>query len=860
VIAAALTAVVLLAQTPALSEDCGGDADTLAREAETLLAEAGPMPSAAALDRARRLYRRARLLSPSAPFSLRAADLASAAGDEEEGGDLLSEAAEGDPKLVSPAERLILARRAEARRQWRDAIAHYGLLRAALASDPGAIAWVDGKIRRLEVEVEAQAISAPAIGQPPPEARLALADGRRALAVGDLPKARERLTLAWKLSPGYVEAALALAALETRESRAPEAIRAYRDALAADPNRLEALVGLANVLWDEPDRAAKEESLSLLDRAAAARPDAISLLKLAATRWAEWGDAAKALNRIDAYRRRAGAGEKRATENFREILARRVDAQLSGEAEPGAEPSPSEAPLEGASPAIEQWKIAQAYFRRGDPASLASALEYLGEAERLDPAFARAPELAGAVHEKRGELALARAAYERAIAADPSRAATYERLALLLDRQPGKAADAEEAWRRAEQAGSSEALFHLAETAGRGGRRGEALSLYRRYLAESPGGVHAEDVSRAIAALESSRRVSVVVLGLALLFVVLAAGAFAYRRVAGRTFEEWLREEPARAREARPVVGRLRHEVLKHGGLLLADAANRLSEPDPEARRAAARLLLSRLFGSRGREGRGGLIHQASDAFARLNALAEEDGHRLNLERKDRLFSPIAEGCRVLRGLEPALSRIAEGPEEVEENDVRHVAEGLRRAAALFRSNTGAEVSRLLDEASSTRVRLSELQDVLLRVCAEKGVAPPPVLEPLGVLLRDSSRSIAVRVDRGDWDTIWRNLLANALDAAGAMPVSDVRLGVSAELLRDPVTGAPTARFILADNLPGALTAEMIRGRAADRGWGIVADLVRRHDGTADVRPAPAPGYGKGVVLELPALEPEGPA
>jgi tetratricopeptide (TPR) repeat protein len=856
VIAAALTAVVLLAQAPGSTEDCGGDADALAREAETLLAEAGPRPSGATLDRARRLYRRARLLSPSAPFSLRAADLASAAGDEEESGDLLSEAAEGDPKLVSPAERLILARRAEARRQWRDAIAHYGLLRAALASDPGATAWVDGKIRRLEVEVEAQGISAPAVGQPPPEARLALAEGRRALAIGDLPKARERLTLAWKLSPGYVEAALALAALETRESRAPEAIRAYRDALAADPNRLEALVGLANLLWDEPDRAAKEESLSLLDRAAATRPDAISLGKLAATRWAEWGDAAKALNRIDAYRRRAGAGEKRATENFRETLARRVDAQLSGEAEPGAEPSPSEA----SSPAIDQWKIAQAYFRRGDPASLASALEHLSEAERLDPAFARAPELAGAVYEKRGELALARAAYERAIAADPSRAATYERLALLLDRQPGREADAEEAWRRAEQAGSSEALFHLAETARRRGPRGEALSLYRRYLAESPGGVHAEDVSRAVAALESSRRVSVVVLGLALLFVILALGAFAYRRVAGRTFEEWLREEPARAREARPVVGRLRHEVLKHGGLLLADAANRLSEPDPEVRRAAARLLLTRLFGSRGREGRGGLIHQAFDAFARLNALAEEDGHRLNLERKDRLFSPVAQGCRVLRRLEPALSRIAEDPEKVDENDVRHVAEGLQRAAALFRSNSGAQISHLLNEASSTRVRLSELQDVLLRVCAEKGVTPPPVLEPLGLLLRDSARSIAVRVDRGDWDTIWRNLLANALDAAGALTISEVRLGVSAELLRDPVTGAPTARFILADNLPGALTAEMIRGRAADRGWGIVADLVRRHDGTADVGPAPAPGYGKSVVLELPALEPEGSA
>ncbi len=857
-IAAALTAVVLLAQAP---EDCGADADALAREAETLLAEAGPRPPSPTLERARRLYRRARLLSPSAPFSLRAADLASAVGDEEESGDLLSEAAEVDAKLLSPAERLILARRAETRRQWRDAIAHYELLRAALVSDPRATAWADEKIRRLEVEAEAQSISAPAVGQPPPEARLALAEGRRALAAGDLPKARERLTIAWKLSPGYVEAALALAALETRENRAPEAIRAYRDALAADPARLEALVGLANVLWDEPDRAAKEESLSLLDRAAAARPDALSLTKLAAIRWAEWGDAAKALNRIDAYRRRAGGEEKRATENLRETLARRVDALLSGGGVPGAaEPSPSEAPPEGSSPAIDQWKIAQAYLRRADPESLASALEHLGQAERLDPAFARAPELAGAVHEKRGELVLAQAAYERAISADPSRAATYERLALLLDRQPGKAADAEEAWRRAEQAGSSEALFHLAETARGRGRRGEALALYRRYLAESPGGVHAEEVSRSIAALASRRRVSLFAAAAALLFLILAGGAFAYRRFGGRTFEEWLREEPARAREARPIVGRLRHEVVKHGGLLLADAANRLSEPDAEVRRETARLLLARLLGSRESQGRGGLIHQASDAFARLRVLAEEDGHRLNLERKDPLFSPLSEGCRVLRGLEPALSRIAEDPEEVDENAVQRIAEGLRRAAALFRSNRGAQISRLLDEASSTHVRLPDLREVLARLCAEKGIDPPPVLEPLGPLGQDPSTTIGLRVDRGDWETIWRNLLGNALDAAAALPIPEVRLGVSAELLRDAVTGAPMARFVLADNVPGALTSEMIRGRAADRGWGIVADLVRRHDGTADVGLAPAPGYGKGVVLELPALEPEVPA
>ena len=47
----------------------------------------------------------------------------------------------------------------------------------------------------------------------------------------------------------------------------------------------------------------------------------------------------------------------------------------------------------------------------------------------------------------------------------------------------------------------------------------------------------------------------------------------------------------------------------------------------------------------------------------------------------------------------------------------------------------------------------------------------------------------------------------------------------------------------------------MIRGRAAERGLGVVADLVRIHEGTVAVGPPPAPGYTKGIVLELPALE-----
>jgi hypothetical protein len=161
----------------------------------------------------------------------------------------------------------------------------------------------------------------------------------------------------------------------------------------------------------------------------------------------------------------------------------------------------------------------------------------------------------------------------------------------------------------------------------------------------------------------------------------------------------------------------------------------------------------------------------------------------------------------------------------------------------------------VLDEASATRVRFTDLSDLLAGVRAEAGLDSSSDLEALG-LFRDGTRSVAVRVERSDWETIWRNLFGNAIAAAGGALGPELRLGISAEMLRDPVTGTPSVSFVLADNLSGWLTTEMIRGRAAERGWGVVADLVRRHEGALDVVAAPGPGYRKGIRIELPAFEP----
>ena len=110
-----------------------------------------------------------------------------------------------------------------------------------------------------------------------------------------------------------------------------------------------------------------------------------------------------------------------------------------------------------------------------------------------------------------------------------------------------------------------------------------------------------------------------------------------------------------------------------------------------------------------------------------------------------------------------------------------------------------------------------------------------------------------MRVPGSDWETIWRNLFGNAI-AAAQSDGRHAQLGLGIERRRDPVTGEAIARLSLADDVPGTVTAEMIRGRAVDRGWGIIADLVRRNGGSVDVA-VTSPPWRKAIVLEFPAAE-----
>jgi hypothetical protein len=65
-------------------------------------------------------------------------------------------------------------------------------------------------------------------------------------------------------------------------------------------------------------------------------------------------------------------------------------------------------------------------------------------------------------------------------------------------------------------------------------------------------------------------------------------------------------------------------------------------------------------------------------------------------------------------------------------------------------------------------------------------------------------------------------------------------------------------RFALADNGPGALTTESIRGRSAGTDWSAVEELVRSHRGSIAVAPSIDKQFARRLLIELP-VEPGAP-
>src|SRR5262245_23614524 len=155
--------VAALAASPDEPAGCIKDGDDLYAEADALMAEAARDPQGPALSRTRERLRAARRLSPSVDRTLQGADLAFAAGDAEEGVDLLAAAAERNNGKLTPAELFLVARRAEERRRWREAIARYAALARMLDERGEDGSLIQAHLRPLILEAEAAEVAPPGI-------------------------------------------------------------------------------------------------------------------------------------------------------------------------------------------------------------------------------------------------------------------------------------------------------------------------------------------------------------------------------------------------------------------------------------------------------------------------------------------------------------------------------------------------------------------------------------------------------------------------------------------------------------------------------------------------------------------------
>jgi len=74
----------------------------------------------------------------------------------------------------------------------------------------------------------------------------------------------------------------------------------------------------------------------------------------------------------------------------------------------------------------------------------------------------------------------------------------------------------------------------------------------------------------------------------------------------------------------------------------------------------------------------------------------------------------------------------------------------------------------------------------------------------------------------------------------------------------DPVTGLETLALRFRDNAPRPLTDAILRGRRIERGLGLAADLLARHQGVMNVETIEREqraGWTKAVVVRLPRAE-----
>lgn len=276
------------------------------------------------------------------------------------------------------------------------------------------------------------------------------------------------------------------------------------------------------------------------------------------------------------------------------------------------------------------------------------------------------------------------------------------------------------------------------------------------------------------------------------------------------------------------LIGRLRHELLKHRIGAVADAIKALASGQSSA---AQRLFLrERVFG-------GEPLLKAWEGH--LRALARTLGPHAGVLRTDAGFHSADRTIRALVAQQEAFT-------------LGQPAAIRRMQAAYARLRRfDDQLLALLTQLSRTVIDRSLLEEVLTSVGEEYAVSQV-ALAP--VLITPPDELVAVEVYRTDLMLVLKNLLRNAILAVGRSP-EPRQVALDVELAMLP-TGEEIVRLRVHDTSPEPLTTEQIyqsldpHDPRIQHGLGLVTAALHLYNGAITVEPG-RPGFRKAVVVQL---------
>lgn len=315
---------------------------------------------------------------------------------------------------------------------------------------------------------------------------------------------------------------------------------------------------------------------------------------------------------------------------------------------------------------------------------------------------------------------------------------------------------------------------------------------------------------------------------------LLALGLLGFLRVRGHSLAGAVTVKPGLFPEVAEAVGRIRHDVIKHRAGALSALQG---EPPPvHVYETLATSLLEPVPASR----------LTLDIHAGLVPAARGHGLVLRPATRDRVLGPL---LRDLRRAEACLSEPSPAK--------RH--QQLRRIDARIRQTHAGRLASLMSMGPVTRVN-STLLASWVRTCRAEQVAAESARDNHWITpgLEVEGEDLRFAVEERTLHAIFNNLLRNAQQAprdAHPDDPSGTKIVVRAATSRDAV-GRRVVILAVVDAAPATVTLDDIEARDADRGLGIVRELVRKWRGQIVITPESTP-LRKSIAVHFPAEDHE---